>query len=168
MVHYRRDYSPGASYFFTLTLIDRQSKYLTDHINYLGNAFRSVKVKLNFITRAIVVLPDHIHCIWQLPLNDSDYSKRIRLIKTHFTQSLLDLNIYLEKNARGNVNLWQTRFWEHRIRDNIDLQTHVDYIHYNPVKHGYVKKPLDWPYSSIHRYIKKGLMNKTWSLEETD
>ena len=136
MVRYRRDYSPDACYFFTLTLLDRQSDYLTKHISHLSNAFRAVQAKANFITHALVVLPDHIHCIWQLPFNDSEYSKRIRLIKTCFTKSLLQLNIPLKKNERGNINLWQTQFWEHRIRDDRDLQTHVDYIHYNPVKHG--------------------------------
>ncbi|KTD64604.1 REP-associated tyrosine transposase [Legionella shakespearei] len=162
MVYYRRDYSPGASYFFTLTLIDRQSAYLTKYISNLSDAFRIIRAKSNFITHAMVVLPDHLHCLWQLPLDDSDYSNRIRLIKTHFTQSLLRLNIPLKKNVRGNVNLWQTRFWEHRIRDEKDFQMHVDYIHYNPVKHGYVNAPIEWPYSSIHRYIKKDLISKNW------
>ncbi|CEG57775.1 REP-associated tyrosine transposase [Legionella fallonii] len=162
MVRYRRDYSPGASYFFTLILLDRQSNYLTKYINHLSNAFRTVRAKANFTTHAIVVLPDHIHCIWQLPFDDSEYSKRIRLIKTYFTQSLLKLNIPLKKNNRGNVNLWQNRFWEHRIRDDGDLQTHVDYIHYNPVKHGYVKSPIEWPYSTIHRFIKNGVIDDTW------
>ncbi|MBA2648897.1 MAG: transposase [Legionella sp.] len=164
MVKYRRDYSPGACYFFTLTLMDRQSSHLTTHIGLLGNAFRTIHTKLNFITHAIVVLPDHIHCIWELPENDSDYSKRIRMIKTIFTQSLLQLHIPLQKNTRGNVILWQPRFWEHRIRNAQDLQTHVDYIHYNPVKHGYVKKPIDWPHSSIHKYIKKGVITESWGV----
>ena len=111
MVRYRRDYSPDACYFFTLTLLDRQSDYLTKHISHLSNAFRAVQAKANFITHALVVLPDHIHCIWQLPFNDLEYSKRIRLIKACFTKSLLPLNIPLKKNERGNINLWQTRFW---------------------------------------------------------
>ena len=125
MVNYRRDYSPGASYFFTLALIDRKSRYLTNHIDCLRNAFQAIKLKSHFITHAIVILPEHFHCVWQLPENDSDYLQRIRLIKTHFTQSLLLLNIPLQKNSRGNVKLWQTRFWEHRIRDDKDLKAHV-------------------------------------------
>jgi len=152
----------GASYFFTLALLDRQSDFLTKYINHLMKAFRRVRAKDNFITYALVVLPDHMHCIWQLPGDDSEYSKRIRLIKTYFTQALLQLNVPLKKNHRGNVNLWQTRFWEHRIKDDRDLQTHVDYIHYNPVKHGYVTSPAEWPYSTIHRYIKNGMIDETW------
>jgi putative transposase len=162
MLRYRRDYSPGASYFFTLTLLDRQSDHLTKHIDHLSNAFRTVRAKANFITHALVVLPEHLHCIWQLPSDDSEYSERIRWIKTYFTQALLQLNIPLKKNKRGNVNLWQTRFWEHRIRDDRDFQTHVDYIHYNPLKHGYVKNPVEWPYSTIHRFIKNRGINDTW------
>ena len=166
MVNYRRDYSPGASYFFTLALINRKAHYLTQYIDYLGHAFRAIKLKSHFITEAIVILPDHLHCIWKLPKNDSDYSQRIRLIKTQFTQSVLQLNIPVQKNTRGDVNLWQSRFWEHRIRDEQDLETHVDYIHYNPVKHGYVKKPVDWSHSSIHQYIRKGLIIESWGVNK--
>jgi putative transposase len=135
---------------------------LTKYIKHLSNAFRKVKAKADFTTHAIVILPDHIHCKWQLPFDDSDYSKRIRLIKTYFTQSLLQQEIPLKKNKRGTVNLWQTRFWEHRIRDDKDLQIHVDYIHYNPVKNGYIQKPVEWPYSTIHRYIKMGVVDAAW------
>jgi putative transposase len=162
MVNYRRDYTPGALYFFTLTLKDRKASYLTTYINDLGKAFRHARKKSNFATQAIVVLPDHIHFLWKMPVNDSTYSKPIRFIKTHFTQALLHSNIPLIKNSRGEYNLWQNRFWEHRIRDESDLQNHVDYIHYNPVKHGYVTKPTDWCYSSIHRYIQQGIVDEGW------
>jgi putative transposase len=162
MVNYRRDYTPGAVYFFTLTLKDRKATYLTTYISNLGQAFRYARGKSNFVTEAIVVLPDHLHFLWQMAAGDSNYSKPIRFIKTHFTQALLNLNIPLIKNPQGNYTLWQNRFWEHRIRNEHDLQTHIDYIHYNPVKHRYAVKPVDWPYSSIHRYIRLGLIDDKW------
>lgn len=162
MVNYRRDYTPGAIYFFTLTLKDRKATYLTTYISNLGEAFRHARTKSNFTIKAIVVLPDHIHFLWEMPVNNSNYSTSIRLIKTHFTHALLHLNIPLIKNSRGYYNLWQNRFWEHRIRDENDLQNHVDYIHYNPVKHGYVLKPADWCHSSIHRFIKQGIIDEEW------
>ncbi len=161
MVNYRRDYNNGALYFFTLTLQNRQSTYLTNHIALLGDAFRYVRTKSYFTTHAIVVLPDHLHVIWQLPLDNSNYSLCWKLIKTRFTQGLINKGMSVSKNHRGEYNLWQKRFWEHRIRDENDLQKHVDYIHYNPVKHGYVLTPSDWLYSSIHRYINWVLYLKT-------
>ena len=162
MVNYRRDYTPGASYFFTLTLKDRKTTYLATYINSLGKAFRYIRAKSNFVTQAIIVLPDHLHFLWQMPESEANYSRPIRLIKTHFTQALLDLNIPLTKSSKGKYQLWQNRFWEHRIRDEYDFQSHIDYIHYNPVKHGYVTKAVDWPYSSIHRYIKNGVIADDW------
>jgi len=162
MVNYRRDYTSGATYFFTLTLQDRRSTYLTTYSALLGKAFRNVREQYGFNTKAIVVLPDHLHFIWHMAETEHDYSIPIRLIKTQFTKSLLSMAIPLAKNARGDVNLWQKRFWEHRIRNEEDLQKHVDYVHYNPVKHGYVNKAVDWSYSSIHFYIKNGILKPDW------
>ena len=162
MVNYRRDYTNGALYFFTLTLQNRSSTDLTSHINILGDALRHVRKKSYFTTHAIVVLPDHLHVIWELPCNDADYSVRWRLIKTHFTKRLMQQKSGLQKNQRGEYNVWQKRFWEHRIRDDKDFQNHVDYIHYNPVKHGYVSTPSAWLYSSIHRYIHLGVISANW------
>ena len=162
MVNYRRDYTNGAIYFFTLTLQNRQSDYLIKYIDLLGEAFRYVRTKCYFTTHAIAVLPDHLHVIWELPQEDCNYSLRWRLIKTGFTQGIINKKIDLVKNNRGEYNLWQKRYWEHRIRDENDLQKHVDYIHYNPVKHGYVLAAKDWPYSSMHRYIKLGIISEGW------
>lgn len=162
MVNYRRDYSKGAIYFFTVTLQNRQSTYLTSYIDLLGHVFRQVRAKAYFTTHAIVVLPEHLHTIWELPPDDCDYSLRWRLIKTGFAQGLINKKISLIKNHRKEYNLWQNRFWEHRIRDENDLQKHIDYIHNNPVKHGYSQTPIDWPHSSIHRYIKRGIIPKHW------
>lgn len=162
VVQYRRDFTPGASYFFTVTLQDRHSSFLTQHIRLLGNAFRHARQHAPFITHAIVVLPEHLHVIWQLPIEDSNFSLRWRLIKTHFTHSLIKSGKCISKNKRGEYHLWQRRFWEHRIRNERDLTAHVDYIHYNPVKHGLVKQASDWQYSSIHRYISQGILPVNW------
>lgn len=166
MVNYRRDYTQGATYFFTLVLQNRHSTYLTTYIDELGKAFRDIRAKAYFTTEAIIVLPDHLHTIWTLPEDNSDYSLRWRLIKTRFTQALINKKIPLIKNKRGDSNLWQKRFWEHRIRDEEDFQKHVDYIHYNPVKHGYSLMAKDWPYSSIHRFINLGIIPTDWSMEQ--
>ena len=119
-------------------------------------------------THAIVVLPEHLHVIWQLAEDDCNYSRWWRFIKTRFTQELLRHGVPLVKNKREEYNLWQKRFWEHRIRDDIDMQKHVDYIHYNPVKHGYTSKPEDWPYSSIHQYIKRDILPQHWGSDNNN
>ncbi|KTD25437.1 Transposase and inactivated derivatives [Legionella lansingensis] len=110
MVNYRRDYSPGAIYFFTLTLKSRKSTYLTIYIDLLGQAFRAVRSKFNFMTHAIIVLPDHLHVIWELPKDDCNYSQRWRLIKTHFTQGLIQKGVTVRRNNRGEGNVWQIAF----------------------------------------------------------
>ncbi|WP_259331256.1 REP-associated tyrosine transposase [Legionella bozemanae] len=162
MVHYRRDLTAGGTYFFTLTLRNRYSNLLTAHIRDLGNSFREVRKNAHFEMPAFVILPEHLHVIWQLPYNDFDYSRRWLLIKAHFTRSLVKSGLPLLPNQRGEYNLWQRRFWEHRIRNEIDYQKHIEYIHYNPVKHGLVEVPTQWPYSSIHRFISKGIIDKNW------
>ena len=162
MVHYRRDNTPGATYFFTVTLRNRHSTLLTTHIKQLGEAFRHVQRKATFRTIAIVVMHEHLHAIWQLPIDDSHYSRRWGLIKGHFTHALLKAGLPFIKDNSGEYNVWQKRFWEHRIRDETDFERHIDYIHYNPVKHGLVSLPREWPYSSIHRYIANGILDKDW------
>ena len=159
---YRRVIAPGATYFFTLTLQDRTSSLLTKHIDILGTAFRRARSNNPFRTKAIVILPEHLHVIWQLPDGDSDYSKRWRQIKTNFTRALIKQGITLDKNINGEYDLWQKRFWEHRIRDDNDLEQHINYIHYNPVKHGLVEFASHWMFSSIHRYIKQGILPVNW------
>jgi len=115
-----------------------------------------------------VVLPEHLHSIWALPLDDADYPKRWQAIKSRFTRSLVKEGEALTKNTKGEYDLWQRRYWEHLIRDESDLQRHVDYIHYNPVKHGHVLQVKDWPYSSFHRYIQKGYLNPNWASPVND
>ncbi len=165
MVNYRRDITPGGCYFFTLALNNRQSDLLVKYIANLGSAFRSAKRNNFFSIEAIVILPEHLHMIMELPQNDADYSTRLRQIKTYFSRQLASTGVRLSKNQQEEYNLWQRRFWEHRIRDEADFEAHVDYIHFNPVKHGLAKQAGDWPYSSFHRYVSEGIVPNNWGGE---
>jgi putative transposase len=168
MVHYRRYQIPGGTYFFTVVLQNRQSDWLIKYIAQLKAAFRHVNNLHPFKTQAIVVLPDHLHAIWELPENDSNYSLRWRCIKIAFAKNLKQSGIDISKNKFGENVLWQRRFWEHTIRNEKDYERHVDYIHYNPVKHGLVENVNDWPYSTFHRYVREGLLPKNWSYANED
>ena len=149
MSNYRRHYVAGGSYFFTVNLYNRKQILLTDHIDLLRDSVRKVKKKYPFEIVAWVVLPDHMHCIWTLPEGCSDFSIRWRLIKLQFSKGVA-ISASSTVNHRRERQIWQRRFWEHTLRDAYDMQRHVDYIHYNPVKHGYVSNVQEWPYSSIH------------------
>jgi len=163
MVHYRRSRIAGGSFFFTVTLHDRQSRILTEHIDLLRSAFRETQRCRPFVIDAIVVLPEHLHTVWTLPHGDIDYSGRWRAIKSRFTRVLRKAGQPVPRHANGEHALWQRRFWEHTLRDEQDRDRHVDYIHYNPVKHGYVPAVADWPYSSFHRYVRQGLLSENWA-----
>lgn len=163
MVRYRRNFVPGGTYFFTVTLADRRSKMLVDHIDRLRSAFRASRRERSFTIDAVVILRDHLHAILTLPTNDSDFPGRWRRIKGHFSSGLLDASIELNRRPKGDLGLWQRRFWEHTIRDESDFTRHVDYIHFNPVKHGFVKRVRDWPHSSFHRYVKEALLPDDWA-----
>ena len=116
----------------------------------------------------MVILPDHLHAIWTLPPGDADFAKRWMLIKTAFSRALpKHENINQSRKSKRERGIWQRRYWEHLIRDELDYERHVDYIHYNPVKHGYVDKAVDWPYSSIHRFIKNGIISSDWGVGES-
>ncbi|STY17170.1 REP-associated tyrosine transposase [Legionella quateirensis] len=165
MVYFRRDFTPGGTYFFTLALRNRKSHLLTSHIDLLGETLQTIKQKYPFSTEAIVVLPDHVHAVWKLPDNDFNYSLRWHQIKSNFTKRLIKEGLKITKDQRGEYQLWQRRFWEHRIRDESDLQAHIDYIHFNPVKHGYVPSAKEWPYSSFHRYVQNGVLQENWGYD---
>ena len=152
MVAYRRNRQPGGMYFFTVTLQDRGSDLLTRHISALGASMRETRRRHPFDTVAMVVLPDHLHALWRLPENETDYSTRWRLIKSGFTRRVRDGGVSLPTRGTDERALWARRFWEHTIRDEQDLLRHVDYIHGNPVKHGWVERMDGWPWSTIHRY----------------
>ena len=136
-MRYRRAYHAGATYFFTVNLADRSLRLLVDHIDALRDAVRHVRRDHPFNIIAWVVLPDHLHAIWQLPDGDADFSTRWALIKANFSRRVpTGERIRDSRRQKGERGIWQRRFWEHLIRDDRDLQIHVDYIHFNPVKHG--------------------------------
>jgi len=168
MVLYRCNRVAGGTYFFTVTLRDRSSNVLVRDIDLLRAAFRKVATEQPFTINAIVILSDHLHTVWTLPDGDADYSKRWWAIKSHFTRSLLASGLSLSADHRGEYRLWQRRFWEHTIRDDSDFQKHVDYIHWNPVKHKLVQHVADWPYSSFHQYVRIGLLPPDWASSRFD
>ena len=163
MSRYRRSITPGATYFFTLALADRQSQLLTQNIERLRTVYQHTQKQHPFKTIAICILPDHLHAVWEMPANDADFSLRWRLIKSHFSRSIPAAQRSDSKARKKEKGIWQRRFWEHQIRDDEDLQKHVDYIHINPVKHGCVNHVRDWPYSSYHQWVKKGLLDDDWA-----
>jgi putative transposase len=163
MVGYRRNLLPGGSYFFTVTLADRRSTALVDHVGALRDAFREARRERPFSIDAVVILPDHLHAILSLPPGDADFPGRWRRIKGHFSRGLMARGIAMKRRPNGDLALWQRRFWEHTIRDDSDFERHVDYIHFNPVKHHLVRSVRDWPHSSFHRYVRAGLLAADWA-----
>ncbi len=165
-MRYRRIYIRGGCYFFTVVTEQRQPIFSdATQVEILREAFKRVKQNYAFTIDAMVALPDHLHCIWTLPESDNNYAIRWRLVKTWFTKHCnQDLRLVQNqtKARRQEQALWQHRYWEHAIRDEDDFQHHVEYIHYNPVKHGYVASAVDWPYSSLQRYIKNGSVPADW------
>ena len=155
-MQYRRVFVPGATFFFTVVTAGRRPLFGdAAACDVLRQALRRVAEQRPFTINAIVVLPDHLHCLWTLPPGDADYPTRWRLIKTRVTRGC---------GAKGSR--WQSRYWEHLIRDDDDYRQHVEYIHYNPVKHGYVARPSEWPYSSFRRYVAEGLYPEDWGSTE--
>jgi putative transposase len=167
MARYRRYYHPGGTYFFTVNLADRRSDLLVAEIAKLRHAVRLVRRRFPFAIDAAVVLPDHLHCIWTLPSDDGDYSVRWSRIKAVFSRLIARRETRSTKQqARRERAVWQRRFWEHCIRDERDFANHVAYIHYNPVKHGLVNAPRDWPHSSFHQYVRRGIFPQDWSVPD--
>ena len=154
----------GGMYFITINLLNRQTALLTEHIDILRQAFKTVQTRHPFEIPAIVVLPEHMHFIMTLPDGDDDYPQRIMLIKQYFSRHIPKTEtINASRHRKGERGVWQRRYWEHYIRDERDLHNHIDYIHINPVKHGYVQRAAEWPHSSIHRYIKNGVLPNDWA-----
>ncbi len=163
-MHYRRSLVAGGTWFFTVNLADRHQDYLIRHIDVLRQAVRQTRSRHTFEIIAMVVLPDHLHAIWTLPPGDADYPLRWALIKSAFSRSLPKTECIRDSRlAKRERGIWQRRYWEHQIRDEADLQAHVDYLHFNPVKHGYVRCVADWPFSSFHRYVRQGLLPADWA-----
>jgi putative transposase len=135
---------------------------LLEEIDRLRRIYRSVQRRRPFETVAICVLPDHIHALWGLPEGDADFSTRLSLIKSGFSRGLDAQARSTSKITRREKGIWQRRYWEHAIRNDADLARHVDYIHFNPVKHGHATRVADWPHSSFHRYVERGLLAADW------
>lgn len=174
MPEYRRAKIAGGSFFFTVVTFNRLP-ILTGETarSILHSAWMDVRHRFPFQTDAVVLLPNHIHCIWTLPEDDANFSVRWKEIKRLFTKGYLDqIGPGAARNAshlkQGEAAVWQRRFWEHTLRDVDDLNRHLDYIHYNPVKHGLVNKAGDWPWSSFHRYVRMGLYDPGWGEEMED
>ena len=151
MSAYIRPKVPGASVFFTVALTDRGSDILVREIEALRQAVRATRHERPFRIDAWVVLPDHMHAVWTLPEGDGDFSKRWSVIKARFSRAMPHTPRRRSHTERREHGLWQRRFWEHHIRDDADWANHVNYCWINPVKHGLVERPEDWPYSSYHR-----------------
>jgi putative transposase len=164
MSRYRRLLIEGGIFFFTLALADRRSDLLVRHIERLRRAYDELEKRRPFETVAICILPDHIHALWQLPDGDVDYASRWSLFKSGFSRGFpANQARSLSKIAKREKGIWQRRYWEHAIRDEHDLERHVDYIHYNPVKHRLVTRVADWPFSSFHRYVAQGILAADWA-----
>lgn len=162
MSNYHRLLIKGGTYFFTVVTYDRQPLLCEPHaLVRLKTAFLDVMKKHPYHIEGMVVLPDHLHCIWQLPENDDNYSIRWNMIKRFFS-----MGVECSTNQRREKKVWQRRFWEHLIRDEKELHACLDYMHYNPVKHGYVKNPGDWNSSTFKHYVKKGHYDISWGAHE--
>ena len=168
MSRYRRLKIEGGAFFFTLALADRGSNLLVRDIERLRSAYAEVEKRHPFETVAICILPDHIHALWQLPGGDADYASRWSLLKFGFSRGLPPAKRSMSKIRKREKGIWQRRYWEHAIRNDIDFERHVDYIHYNPVKHGLVTRVADWPFSSFHRYVAQGILPGDWAGDATD
>ena len=162
MSHYRRADNPGGCYFFTVVTYQRRP-FLTDDMarRCLRHAWRIVRERRPFEVVTLCLLPDHLHCIWRLPPDDADFSTRWASIKAIFTRGYLRCrSAAILRNPShvrsGEATVWQRRFWKHKIRDERDLARHINYVHFNPVKHSLVTDPKDWSWSTYHRYVREG------------
>jgi putative transposase len=174
MSWYRRWYQEGGLYFFSLVTCERRPFLTTDLARQqLRAALKKTQEERPVEIVAIVLLPDHLHCLWQLPVGDDDFSTRWRLVKSRFTIGMLASGFHEpgqdeRRRERHEHAIWQRRFWEHLIKDEDDWKRHLDYIHYNPVKHGYVSSPGDWEFSTFRRYVSLGEYEEDWGRSEPE
>jgi putative transposase len=168
MPEYRRIKVKGGTYFFTVVTFGRRPFLTNEYVRTaLREGIQEVGQALPFTIEAWVLLPDHLHTIWTLPKNDNNFASRWAVIKRIVSKRCGSLNVRgrpidESHKKRGEELIWQRRFWDHLIRDDLDFQRHLDYLHWNPVKHGYVKRVIDWPYSTFHRFVKLGLYPIDW------
>jgi putative transposase len=165
MPDYRRAWQPGGTYFFTVNLLQRHGcDLLVRHVDLLREVVQAVRQRHPFLIHAWVVLPEHLHCVIELPPDDADFATRWRLIKMGFSKALPKTERRSAvRIARGERGIWQRRYWEHAIRDDADYRAHLDYVHINPVKHGLVGRVRDWPYSTFHRLVERGVYPVDWA-----
>ncbi len=167
MPNYRRVFIPGGSYFFTVNLLERRTKLLTENIARLRHAIFWTKRHLPFRIDALVILPDHLHAVITLPPDDRNYPSRLRHIKKRFSRSLAKTEwLSSTRQKRGERGIWQRRYWEHYIRDDDDFRNHIDYCYYNPVKHGLVQSIRDWPHSTYHRDVRCGRFEEDFRISD--
>jgi putative transposase len=166
MVLYRRNRVTGGIYFFTLTLADRSARTLVEQIDALRWSLQKTKTERPFDIVAMVVLPDHLHAVWRLPEGDDRYSTRLQVFKYRFTQALKARGACIPRRSGGEPAVWARRFWEHTIRDDDDLRAHIEYVHYNPVKHGVTDRVSAWPYSTFHRDVAMGKVHRDWGVAQ--
>jgi putative transposase len=172
MPNYHRIHAPGGTYFFTVVTNERLSIFSTESsIILLLNTIEKSQNEYPFEQIAYCIMPDHIHCIWKLPDGDDDYSRRWQLIKARFSREFflisdLEGKITESRKRKREKGIWQRRFWEHIIRDDNDLAMHINYIHFNPIKHGLVKRLSDWSWSSYNEYLSAGYYDASWGETE--
>jgi len=172
MPQYRRNYVPGGTYFFTLVAHRRRPTFAAESARVLlREETKRVQGKRPFEIVAFVLLPEHLHVVWILPEGDSNYSTRWSLIKDNFTRRFLanggtEGERTESRTRRRERAVWQRRFWEHTCEDEEDLKNCVDYIHYNPVKHGLVKRVWDYPWSTFHAFVTRGEYDLEWGKQD--
>lgn len=168
MSNYRRAWIPGGTFFLTIVTHRRQPLFREgERVEQLRQAIAIVKTETPFEIVAAVVLPDHLHFIWKLPSGDTNFSRRVGRLKVLFTRSLFGVGASARADSESRrkhreSDVWQRRFWEHTIRNETELESCLNYIHYNPVKHGLVSCPHQWEYSSFHTWVKRGQYSFDW------
>lgn len=167
MPNYRRAWMPGGTWFFTLNLQQRRGNdLLVREVDLLRRCVALERSRRPFSVVAWVVLPDHMHWLWRLPSGDTDFATRWRRIRTDFSLAIERHELRSPTRVRrGERGIWQRRYWEHLVRDEEDLRRHVDYIHFNPLKHGHAGRAADWPHSSFHAWVERGICPPDWAAE---
>jgi putative transposase len=157
MTRYRDNRVPGMTYFFTVRLLDRNSSLLTDHISAFGEAMRQARIRKPFHVDAWVVLPNHAHAMWTLPPGDHDCATRWRAVKIAFSKALHKTGLALPSPAGApDTTIWERHYRDYRVGDDDEYAALIDYVHSNPLRHGFCELAAEWPWSSLHRFVAAG------------
>ncbi len=168
MPEFRRAHQPGGTFFFTVVTYNRRPLFRDPTARrVLRGAFNKTRTRRPFAIDAIILLPDHLHVIWTQPEGDHDFSTRWRKIKERFSRDYqkaggTESTVTPGQGRKSLVGFWQPRFWEHTIRDDEDFRRHVDYIHFNPVRHGLATCPHGWEWSSFRRWVRLKFYAADW------